>query len=137
MVKPENPETEDEEGEPDQQITDFNYQDMEMSKAILAGMPGNHPYMSLECGNTQSSFAGSCDRSILVNYVNREQANPGSPIVWRCTLCGKSSAQKHNALNHVENIHFPGSFMHQCHICQRSLKSKEALNNHVRTHKDI
>ena len=46
MVKPENPETEDEEGEPDQQITDFNYQDMEMSKAILAGMPGNHPYMS-------------------------------------------------------------------------------------------
>ena len=77
------------------------------------------------------------DRNLAFeNYVTKEQL-PGLPIMFRCSLCGKSMAQKRNALNHVENIHFPGSFIHQCSTCGKELKSKEALNNHVRTHKDV
>ena len=77
------------------------------------------------------------DRNLAFEtYVTKEQL-PGLPIMFRCTLCGKSMAQKRNALNHVENIHFPGSFIHQCTSCGKELKSKEALNNHVRTHKDV
>ena len=91
--------------------------------------------------NLSFSFAGPYERQkdrnlAFETYVTKEQL-PGLPIMFRCTLCGKSMAQKRNALNHVENIHFPGSFIHQCSSCGKELKSKEALNNHVRTHKDV
>jgi len=101
---------------------DLHYQE-EMAQALAEGTVG--PYERQK------------DRNLAFEtYVTKEQL-PGLPIMFRCTLCGKSMAQKRNALNHVENIHFPGSFIHQCSSCGKELKSKEALNNHVRTHKDV
>ena len=98
--------------------------------------------LTFSLSNISFSLAGpgyerQKDRNLAFeNYVTKEQL-PGLPIMFRCSLCGKSMAQKRNALNHVENIHFPGSFIHQCSTCGKELKSKEALNNHVRTHKDV
>merc|ERR1712083_295856 len=101
------------------QPPDLHYQE-EMAQALAEGTVG--------------SYERQKDRNLAFEtYVTKEQF-PGMPIMFRCSLCGKSMAQKRNALNHVENIHFPGSFIHQCSSCGKELKSKEALNNHVRTH---
>ena len=45
----------------------------------------------------QSSIAGS--------YVVREET-AGSAVMFKCTICGRAMAQRHNAMNHVANIHW-------------------------------
>merc|ERR1712062_949760 len=75
---------------PDLQV---QYQE-EMAQALAEGTVG-------------PGYERQKDRNLAFeNYVTKEQL-PGLPIMFRCSLCGKSMAQKRNALNHVENIHFP------------------------------
>jgi len=101
-------------------MADYHYQE-EMAQALAEGTVGYTKAVK--------------DRSMLYSYVTSQQL-PGSPVMFKCTLCGKMMNAKRNAVNHVENIHFPHSFIHHCPICQKELKSKEALNNHVRQHKN-
>ena len=117
----------------------FNKMQTTYLPSLISSVP--LPIHILLPSNFSFSLAGSYERQkdrnlAFETYVTKEQL-PGLPIMFRCTLCGKSMAQKRNALNHVENIHFPGSFIHQCSSCGKELKSKDALNNHVRTHKDV
>ena len=51
---------------------------------------------------------------------------------WVCTICGKSNSQKSNVLSHVESAHFPGTFRYTCGYCQKEMKTKNALNIHIR-----
>ena len=96
--------------------------------------------LTFSLSNLSFSLAGpgyerQKDRNLAFeNYVTKEQL-PGLPIMFRCSLCGKSMAQKRNALNHVENIHFPGSFSHQCNQCDLTFPTKTRLSSHiVKTH---
>ena len=57
----------------------------------------------------------------------------GTSVVFRCTLCGKTAAQKNNLLNHIEGIHFPNSFRYNCPYCAKTLTTKNALSVHVHT----
>ena len=58
-------------------------------------------------------------------------SNLGNVIMFKCTLCGKTNAQKNNMLNHVEGIHFPKSFIYSCQYCDKTVKTKNALYQHV------
>ena len=48
-------------------------------------------------------------RGVLVQYIKRTEDNKSE-----CTLCGQSNALRSNVLNHVESVHFPGSFLYTC-----------------------
>ena len=50
----------------------------------------------------------------LYKYAELLSTNPG---IFRCTLCGKTCKRKVNVWIHVERAHFPGTFLHQCHVC--------------------
>lgn len=79
---------------------------------------------------------------MLKKYIVRDvtRSEMGSSAMFRCTLCGKTNAQKNNLLNHVEGIHFPNSFVYTCQFCAKTMKTKNALYLHVHTfhkhHKD-
>merc|ERR1712098_1015359 len=54
--------------------------------------------------------------------------------VFKCVLCGKTSQRRDALTNHVENIHFPGSY--QCHYCEQVFNSQNTRNVHIgRKHK--
>ena len=75
------------------------------------------------------------DRSVLKKFISREVTSNemGPSVVFRCTLCGKTAAQKNNLLNHIEGIHFPNSFRYNCPYCAKTLTTKNALSVHVHT----
>ena len=73
-------------------------------------------------------ISGSNDRNILLKYVI--QNSVGACASFQCTLCGKTNGQKNNIMNHVESIHFPDSFTYPCHLCDKIVKTKSALNLH-------
>ena len=69
---------------------------------------------------------------MLVQYIRRTEDNRSE-----CTLCGQSNALRSNVLNHVESVHFPGSFLYTCHLCDKQFTSKNSRNVHVfRNHKE-
>ena len=53
------------------------------------------------------------------------------PRIYRCTLCGHTSKLKQNLWVHVENIHYPGRFSHQCDQCQLTFPTKTKLSAHM------
>ena len=88
--------------------------------------------------NVSSTNNGICsgnDRSVLKRYIVRDvtTSEMGTSAIFRCTLCGKTNAQKNNLLNHVEGIHFPNSFVYTCQYCAKTMKTKNALYLHVNT----
>jgi DNA-directed RNA polymerase subunit RPC12/RpoP len=78
------------------------------------------------------------DRNMLLKYITKTVNKNGSgEDLYKCDICGKEGARKDNVHNHVENIHFPGTFEYKCHICSKSTPTKKALNNHIhRNHKE-
>ncbi|XP_023339247.1 protein tramtrack, beta isoform isoform X25 [Eurytemora carolleeae] len=48
---------------------------------------------------------------------------------FMCKICCKTSTRK-DARDHVENAHFPNSFIYHCEFCNEKLKSKTSLKNH-------
>ena len=78
------------------------------------------------------------DRNALQKYISKTVNPDGRPDeIFKCDICGKTSTRKDNLLNHVENIHFPGTFDYKCHICTLPMATRTALNNHIqRNHKD-
>ena len=66
---------------------------------------------------------------VLYTYI--EKCPAAGPRAHRCTLCGKTSADKSNLRKHVENIHFPGTFIYTCRHCGETCNSRNQLNNHI------
>ena len=92
-------------------------------------------FLSSQSREALTTCVAGNDRSILLKYVERELLVEGS--LFKCTLCGKSGAQKNNVVNHVENIHFPGTFQYICPVCNKPMITKKALDNHIhRNHKE-
>ena len=54
---------------------------------------------------------------------------------FKCIVagCGKKFMGGYSALNHVENIHFPGKFLYRCSKCHQDLKSWMSFYNHGRS----
>merc|ERR1712179_717030 len=72
---------------------------------------------SMVIGRDQSTYSVVAkgpgnDRSSLLQYIT--QHLEGGSASFQCTLCGKINGQKNNIMNHVESIHFPGSFTYEC-----------------------
>ena len=72
--------------------------------------------------------SGITDRDSLLKYITQNSVGAGAS--FQCTLCGKTNGQKNNIMNHVESIHFPGSFTYHCNLCDKTVKTKSALNLH-------
>jgi len=126
--------------EPQQQVVDLGGE--EESGVVEYGEEEEYQYGGqdyayqddMHHGLGEAGAAGN-DRSILLKYVERELLVEGS--LFKCTLCGKSGAQKNNVVNHVENIHFPGTFQYICPVCNKPMITKKALDNHIhRNHKE-
>ena len=70
--------------------------------------------------------------AMVQEYVTKSPENSG----LQCKLCGKESAQKVNLVKHIEAVHFPSSFSHECRYCGLSFNSKNKMYMHVqKTHK--
>ena len=50
---------------------------------------------------------------------------------FQCSLCGKISKRKGHAFLHVENIHFPGIFEHECDLCGEKFATKTKQKYHL------
>ena len=67
------------------------------------------------------------------DYIAKSEVNSR----WKCTICGKESAQKVNLVKHIEAVHFPDSFSHECRYCGQAFNSKNKMYMHVqKTHKN-
>ena len=50
---------------------------------------------------------------------------------FQCSLCGKISKRKGHAFLHVENIHFPGTYEHECDLCGEKFATKTKQKYHL------
>ena len=73
-------------------------------------------------------------REVLLQYIKKTEDGHQS----ECTMCGQQNALRSNILNHVESVHFPGTFLYDCTVCGQQFSSKNSLNVHVsRKHKSV
>ena len=49
----------------------------------------------------------------------------------KCVLCGKFSKDRSNMRKHVENIHFPNSYIYHCKYCAETFGTRNSLNLHI------
>jgi uncharacterized C2H2 Zn-finger protein len=58
-----------------------------------------------------------------------------------CTVCGKTSknknrSTKNNMMDHVERMHFPGTFQFTCPLCAKTFDTKSRFYDHkTKAHK--
>ena len=48
----------------------------------------------------------------------------------QCNLCGKISPKRKDSFQHVESIHFPGSYEYQCDHCDEKFDTKNKWFTH-------
>jgi len=72
------------------------------------------------------------DKALYEYIVKFPEGGPGAN---KCTICGKTSTNRSNLRNHVENIHFPGMFTYQCKYCHETFTTRNFLNMHGKIHK--
>jgi len=65
----------------------------------------------------------------LQDYITKVSNDYGT--TFSCTLCGKQNNQKGNLMKHVESVHFPNSFSHQCKYCDQIFYAKNNLYVHI------
>jgi len=65
----------------------------------------------------------------LQDYITKVSNDYGT--AFSCTLCGKQNNQKGNLMKHVESVHFPNSFSHQCKYCDQIFYAKNNLYVHI------
>lgn len=72
----------------------------------------------------------------LMQYVGKQQGAVKSAY---CTICNNFSHQAgHHVRNHVESIHFPNTFVYNCHHCEKVVTTRKALQHHMsKEHKGI
>ena len=77
------------------------------------------------------AFSGHLAR--LSESIERVETAEGL-VEFKCMVCGKTSPRRDTVANHVETLHFPGSY--QCSYCSQEFSSKNNRNVHIsRKHK--
>jgi len=113
---------------PDDSYEDYGqYGDEQEYHGGIAGMSGlgNHP------GVTGAEGAEGHKQKLNACIMKTEEFGV---VGFKCMLCGKTTQRKDALTNHVENIHFPGSY--QCHYCDQVFNSQNTRNVHIgRKHK--
>jgi hypothetical protein len=71
------------------------------------------------------------DRELYRFIEKLPEEGGGPPRAHRCTICGKIGTDRSNLRKHVENIHFPGTYIYTCRHCGDTCKSRNQLNNHI------
>ena len=66
----------------------------------------------------------------LLQYVTQVPIGPDSGK-FMCSLCGKINAQKIHTLNHIESIHYPGTYEYSCKYCDLKFNGRNKLYIHV------
>eukprot|EP00092_Neocalanus_flemingeri_P010079 GFUD01010862.1.p1 GENE.GFUD01010862.1~~GFUD01010862.1.p1 ORF type:complete len:336 (-),score=84.25 GFUD01010862.1:3-1010(-) len=69
-------------------------------------------------------------RDFLNTYIERivEGLSRGK---FKCSICGKINGRKDHAENHIESIHFPGTFQYNCKYCELVFTGRNKLYLHV------
>ena len=78
---------------------------------------------------------GGGDKQLYEYLVKAPEAGPRA---HKCTLCGRIGNDRSNLRKHVENAHFPGTFLYSCKYCTTTFPTRTKLNNHMSSeHKPI
>ena len=79
--------------------------------------------LQVQDGGLQGSWEYAGVEKDLHGYSSKltEGENIGK---FQCNLCGKISNDKTRSLNHMENIHFPGSYEYKCDQCGEKFDTK-------------
>jgi len=82
------------------------------------------PGMDHSIGSSQGS------KTMLQQYIAKveEGASKGK---YQCTICGKMSGQKIHTMNHIESIHFPGTFEYKCKYCAMIFNGRNMMYMHI------
>jgi len=94
------------------------------------GQYGDSSYDDGQFGQVMGQQADGGKGTYTLNqYVQRFPEN--GPKAQRCTVCGKSFSDYSSTLKHVENIHFPGSFIYTCKYCGQTFTKKNLMYIHI------
>jgi len=114
---------------PDDSYEDYGqYGDEQEYQGGMAGMSGmgNHP--------VATGAEGTEGHKEKLNACIMKTEEFGV-VGYNCMLCGKTTQRKDALTNHIENIHFPGSY--KCHYCDQVFNSQNTRNVHIgRKHKE-
>ena len=66
---------------------------------------------------------------MLSNYIEQVVGEDGGRK-YKCVLCTQIFHKKEHIENHVENIHFPGTFQYNCKYCGQSFDRRNMLYKH-------
>ena len=92
---------------------------------------GRMPWLLFQCESAQITVAGG--DKLLYQYI---VANPEmGPNMHSYSICGKAGTSRSNLRMHIENIHFAGSFSHQCKFCEMTFSTRNLLYKHIKCHK--
>ena len=64
-------------------------------------------------------------------YLYIQKFPENGPKAQQCTICGKSFSDNSSAQKHVENIHFPDSFVYTCRFCSEQFTKKNSMYKHI------
>ena len=83
--------------------------------------------------HSESDFCFLLDNvKALSEYIEKDPAS--GPKAHKCTLCGKISQDRSNIRKHVENIHFPDTFLYSCKFCGKTFNARNNMYVHVSTY---
>ena len=69
-------------------------------------------------------FSGSFSPEDLTAFMIKSRDK------FKCTICAKRFGRKDHLKNHLENIHFPRSFVYTCDLCNNTFNKKRQLWQH-------
>ena len=106
-------------------ITRRNPNNWRTIQIVLKGVLHYKIYiLNLNCFTSSLFCFSGNDRALLTKYITKEAG------VFYCTECGQTATKRYNLLNHVENIHFAGTYQYCCQMCSKILNTKQALYDH-------
>ena len=71
------------------------------------------------------NFSGVGRDEFFSQYIGRHSKGQ-----YYCLECSKSYLQKVQVENHLESVHFPGTFYYACRYCNQSFPTRKKMYNH-------
>ena len=69
-------------------------------------------------------------REFASNYL-LETLDKGGGTIFVCSVCKHQCRKRSLAENHIESIHFPGTFVYACKYCGLQLPTRKKYFNHT------